>query len=212
MQSRAGVTLVGAGEPRREDIEEALKSAPCLVAADGGADRALALGFAPEAVIGDLDSLTGRAALGDTPIFEIDEQETTDFEKCLSLIDASLILACGFAEARIDHSLAVYSALARRIGPPTIVIGSEDIVFAAPDEIALDLPVGTRVSLFPMAPLTGRSAGLEWPIEGLGLTPMGRIGTSNRVTGPVRLAFDAPGMLVILPRETLPRALTALTG
>ena len=61
VQSRVGVTLVGGGDPRPEGIEEALKYAPTLIAADGGADRALALGFRPEAVIGDLDSLSPAA-------------------------------------------------------------------------------------------------------------------------------------------------------
>ena len=51
--------------------------------------------------------------------------------------------------------------------------------------------------------VTGRSAGLRWPIEGLHLAPDGRIGTSNEALGPVHLEFDAPGMLVILPRAAL---------
>lgn len=214
VQSRAGVTLVGAGELRTECLEEALKSAPCLVAADGGADFALAAGHVPEAVIGDLDSLSaaGRTALRGVRIIEDGDQDTTDFEKCLARIEAPFVLAVGFAGARLDHTLAAFSALARHDGPPAILMGEADIVFRAPPRLALDLPVGMRLSLFPMAPASGRSSGLRWPIGGVAFAPHGRIGTSNEVTGPVRLEFGGGPMLVILPRPALGAAKRALTG
>ena len=214
VQSQGGVTLIGGAKPSAETLEEALKFAPMLVAADGGADCALALGHRPDAVIGDFDSVSkqARAALSGATFIEIAEQETTDFEKCLRCIDAPLVIAAGFAEARVDHTLAVFSVLARRVGPPCVVLTETDAIFAPPSRISLDLDPGSRLSLFPMANVTGRSEGLEWPIDGLKLSPMGRVGTSNRVTGPVRLAFDAPGMLVITPRAALPRCLDALAG
>ena len=49
------------GPVLRRDLKAALAHAPCLVAADGGADRALALGQVPDAVIGDLDSISAVA-------------------------------------------------------------------------------------------------------------------------------------------------------
>lgn len=214
VQSSQGVTLVGAGAPRRQDIVEALNIAPTLIAADGGANFCFDAGFAPSAVIGDFDSFgTGLAQeLRGARLIRVDEQETTDFEKCLTRIVAPYIVATGFTAGRVDHALAVCSVLTRRLGPPTMVLGHEDIIFAAPEAVELGLPVGMRLSLFPMIPITGRSSGLEWPIDGLTLSPLGRLGTSNRVTGPVRLEFDAPGCLVITPREALGAALRALTG
>lgn len=214
VQSSQGVTLVGAGSPLRQDIREFLKIAPTLVAADGGANYCIAAGLRPTAVIGDFDSLdrSVAAALEDSRLIPIAEQETTDFEKCLAHIDAPYILATGFTAGRIDHAMAVWSVLARRIGPPALVIGPGDVVFAAPRTLAIDLAPGTRLSLFPMTPVTGRSTGLEWPIDGLTLSPMGRLGTSNRALGPVRLDFDQPGCLVITPREALAAALAAVIG
>lgn len=168
----------------------------------------------PQAVIGDFDSFDvgWRETLSDASLVYVPEQETTDFEKCLSRIEAPFIVATGFSDGRVDHGLATWSVLARRVGPPTLVVSPEDVVFAAPTEFALDVPVGTRISLFPMMPVTGRSTGLEWPIDDVELSPMGRIGTSNRSTGPVRIAFDAPGCLVITPREALAASLRALIG
>jgi thiamine pyrophosphokinase len=75
----------------------------------------------------------------------------------------------------------------------------------------LSLAPGEPFSLFPMAEVTGRSVGLEWPIAGLDFSPAGQIGTSNRVVDRrVVLQFDGPGMLVILPRRRLDAAIKAL--
>ncbi len=214
VQSHKGVTLVGAGQPSVESIDEALKLAPMLVAADGGADFAIVAGFTPVAVIGDIDSLSDAAkqVIDPASVLEIAEQETTDFEKCLARIDAPFVLAPGFMSGRLDHTLAAMSVLARQIGPPVILIGDTDIAFAAPGHLHLDLAPDTRMSLFPMGQVTGRSSGLVWPIDGIAFSPSGSIGTSNRATGPVTLDFDDPGMIVILPREALDRVLPALVG
>ena len=57
------------------------------------------------------------------------------------------------------------------------------------------------------------SEGLRWPVAGLAFDPMGRIGTSNAATGgPVRVGFDAPRMLVILPAGLLGPVADRLRG
>lgn len=214
VQCSTGVTLVGAGHPIPEDIDDALKFAPYLAAADGGADHAIAAGHIPAAVIGDFDSLSidASAQLAGSRLVRIYEQETTDFEKCLTHLDAPFVIATGFTSGRADHALAAFSVLARRIGPPTVIVGAEDVIFAADIHADLDLEPGTRVSLFPLSDTTGTSEGLEWRIDGLMLSPGGRLGTSNLATGPVRLSFDRPGVLIILPRAALPAALACVTS
>ena len=214
VQSQHGVTLIGGADPSAQSLDEALKFAPTLVAADGGADRALALGVVPEAIIGDLDSVSAAAIaqVGSDKVMEVFDQDRTDFEKSLAAIDAPFVIAVGFANGRLDHTLAVMSAMVQEIGPPVILLGEDAIVFAAPLEVSLELEVGTRFSLFPMADIRGRSEGLEWPLDPHAFSPAGRIGTSNRVTGPVRLTFDARGMLVITPRAALGSVVSSLTG
>ena len=208
------VTLLGAGEVTAASLAEALTLAPILVAADGAAAQALGFGHLPAAVIGDLDSITpaARAKIPPDRLHPLAEQDSTDFDKCLRNIRAPLVLGVGFAGARLDHELAAYNALVRHRDRRCILIGPVDICFHAPPELALDLPAGTRFSLFPLAAVTGRSAGLRWPIAGLGFAPDGRIGTSNCVDGPLRLAFDGPGMLAILPREHLPMVAATLAA
>lgn len=213
VQSTHGVTLAGGGPFSARDLTLALARAPLAVAADSGADRLLRFGVVPEAVIGDMDSISA-AARAEIPVERqhlVAEQVTTDFDKALRSIDAPLILALGFAGARLDHGLAAFSTLIARSDRRCILIGPQDVAFAAPARMEVAVTPGDAVSLFPMAPVTGRSMGLEWPIEGISFAPDGMIGTSNRAMARrVVLEFDRRGMLVILPRRRLDAAIRAL--
>ncbi|MFV0245886.1 MAG: thiamine diphosphokinase [Qingshengfaniella sp.] len=206
------VTLAGGAPFSAADLALCLALAGPLLAADSGADRLLGLGHVPRAVIGDLDSLSGagRAALPPETLIEVGEQDSTDFEKCLSRIAAPLVVALGFAGGRVDHALSVFNTLVRYPDHRCVVVGDTDVVCLAPPEIALDLIAGDRLSLFPLRPVRGSSAGLVWPIAGHDFAPGGMIGTSNRAAGPVTLGFAGPGMLLILPRCRLDRLIAGL--
>lgn len=211
VRSDQGVTLIGGGLVSAEDMQTALSLAPLLVAADSGADQALELGHTPEWVIGDLDSISdsGRVRLPRDRVIEIPEQDSTDFTKCVTRIDAPFVLAIGFSGNRLDHTLAVLSGMVQNTVPRVLMLTSDEVVFVAPPMIELPLPVGMRVSLYPMGPANGTSTGLEWPIDGLDFRPNGRVGTSNRAIGPVSLKTDGP-MLIMLPREALSVVLGAV--
>ena len=213
VQSTHGVTLAGGGPFSARDLSLALKRAPLPVAADGGADRLLQMGVIPQAVIGDMDSISpaARATIPDAHQHLVAEQVTTDFDKALRLIEAPLVLALGFAGARLDHGLAALSTLIARAEQRCVLIGPKDFAFAAPSRLEVELVPGDPLSLFPMARVTGTSEGLEWPIAGINFAPDGMIGTSNRVVARrVQLEFDQRGMLVILPRRRLDAAIRAL--
>jgi len=209
------VTLVGAGPVEAGDIAAALALAPVAVAADGGADRALPDGACFAAVIGDMDSLRRAAALAaqGVPVHAVGEQDSTDLEKCLYSVEAPLFVGVGFLGGRIDHHMAAMGALVRYAAKPVLLVGREDICFACPPRLELDLPAGSRVSLYPVLPVRGRlSEGLRWSVDGLDLAPDGRLGTSNVATGGrVRVGFDRPGAVVILPRIHLGAAAGALS-
>ena len=207
-----GVTLAGGGPFGKAALARALRFAPVIVGADGGADRLLRLNAVPQAVIGDLDSITAasRAQLADR-LFPIGEQETTDFDKALRSIKAPFVLGLGFAGARLDHGLAVLNALVRQPDRRCLILGPKDVTFLAPRDLTLTLRVGTRLSLFPMGAVTGQSSGLRWPIAGLNFAPDGVIGTSNEVVAPrVQLHFDTDKMLIILPLACLTAVLAGL--
>jgi thiamine pyrophosphokinase len=194
--------------PTEDQYQAALAQASCAL-------KAIEPGRKPEAVVGDFDSISAhaQATLGPARLFPIREQMTTDFDKALRSVAAPFTLALGFTGARVDHGLAVFNSLVRHADRHCIVIGPRDVIFHAPPELILALTPGDRLSLFPMSPVTGRSSGLEWPIDGLDFAPAGVIGTSNRVTSAkVHLEIDSPGMLVILPRARLDCALRSLLG
>ncbi|MEZ7813728.1 MAG: thiamine diphosphokinase [Paracoccaceae bacterium] len=205
------IGLVAGGPVRRTDFSAVQKFASEFAAADGGANFLLREGLMPVAVYGDMDSLSlnARSSIAPDRLHLRSEQVTTDFDKALRSISAPLILALGTLGGRVDHELAVFNVLLRQITQPCVLVGPSDVIFAAPPccDIDLDMHLNDRVSLFPMAQVAGVSQGLEWPVDGLKLDPMGLVGTSNRVTARhVRLRFFTPGMLIILPRARLAQA------
>lgn len=209
------VTLLGGGPARAEDLAAALAAAPRLVCADGGANRLVH--EAPEAVIGDLDSLADpegwRRRLGPR-LIEVAEQDSTDLEKCLRHVDAPFFVGAGFSAGRVDHLLAALHALVAD-PRPIVLIGEEDALFSAGVATSVEVEPGDRVSFFPLRPVTATaSAGLAWPVEGLAMAAgeagAGKIGTSNRaVGGLVEARFDRPGVVVALPRARFDRVIAA---
>ncbi len=213
VQTPTFLTLLGAGFVTSETLGAALKIAPILVAADGGAGVALAHGVVPEAVIGDFDSLDPalRHSLPPDRVHIVTEQDSTDFEKALTRVDAPLILGVGFTGKRRDHELAAYHALIAFAHKPCILLAEEDVILLCPPQLDLNLPIGTRVSLFPMSEVHGTSGGLRWPIDGLKFAPGKRIGTSNVNDGSgIRLIMDRPHMLLILPIDALEPLIVSL--
>ena len=210
------VTLVGGGPVPPGALATALALAPEVVAADGGGEVALPGGLRPSAVIGDLDSLADPAALraAGVAVHRLAEQETTDLEKCLYSVAAPLYIGVGFLGGRVDHELAALNVLVRYPGKRVVLVGASDVCFLCPDELALELPAGTRVSFFPLAPTAGTvSEGLRWPVAGLAMAPGGTVGTSNQALGgPVRAGFAPRSVIAILPGAFLGQAVAALTG
>jgi thiamine pyrophosphokinase len=206
------VVLFGGGSAEPDVVSRAVLLGNTVTAADGGASLALKNGIVPSVVIGDFDSLSqaDRAVLTSAQLVHIEEQDSTDFDKSLRNIAAPLVIAVGFTGARLDHTLATLNTLIAHPDRRCVIVSDQDVIFLAPPKLELDLPIGTRFSLFPMGPVGGHSTGLEWPIAGLQFKPNGRVGTSNRVSGPVCLEIDQPQMLVILPVEFLEYATRAL--
>lgn len=207
------VILMG-GAPVVADIfNKARDRAEIFVAADGGGDALLAFGVIPDAVIGDMDSLSdaARAAIPADRLHMVAEQDTTDFDKALRAIDAPLIYALGFTGARLDHELAALNVLARFGHTPVVLVGAEDVTVHLPARLALRLPPGMRISLFPLDNVTVGMAGLRWSFDALTLHPMRKIGTSNEVASPeVILTSDGPGCLLIVPRAAMDAVVAGL--
>lgn len=214
VHSSGPIALFGGGKIRSRDWAAVESFTTMVVAADGGASAALDFGVKPAAVIGDMDSIAPAAAraFGDV-MHPVAEQDSTDFDKALRHISAPLVLGLGFLGRRIDHQLAAFTVLTRYPEQRCVLVGKHDLVFLAPPQMDLNLPKGSRLSLFPMGAVRGTSTGLEWAIDGLDFAPDGRVGTSNRVNADQQvLHFETPKMLVITPRAALAEVVSGVTS
>ena len=205
VHSSGPITLLGGGHATPADLAEALTVAPKLVAVDGGLVAAQTAGRVPDAVIGDMDSAPPQAlALVPKGLqHRISEQQSTDFDKALRHVDAPVVVGAGFCGGRVDHQLAAFHTLFVHADRPCILIGATEVIVIAPPVLRLAMLADEVVSLYPLVPVTGRSRGLEWPIDGLAFDPARFIGTSNKALGAVELEMDQPGMLLIVPRSYL---------
>lgn len=212
VESHKPLVLIGGGVCSQQDLETAISFGTQCVAVDSGADFALSQSTELSAVIGDMDSISdhARAQIPEDRLFHIPEQDSTDFDKALRHIRAPLIIAIGFLGGRIDHELAVLNTVARRCAQRIVLFGGEDVVFLCPPTLSMPLEHGARVSLFPLGPVTGRSKGLHWPIDGIEFAPGARVGTSNRATGDVWLQMDGPDMLCILQRRFIAQVVSSV--
>jgi len=208
----APVMLVGAGPCTHEDYKFAARFTGPVVAVDGGYDALSVWGEVPDAIVGDMDSITSDVGDG-VASFAIAEQDSTDLEKALRTIEAPLYVGVGFLDGRLDHTLAAMHALVSAPDRAVMLIGSQDIAFAAPMEWRAELPVSTRVSFFPVRPVSAlRSSGLRWPVEGLAMEGGRQIGVSNETSLPsVSVTFADHGIVTILPRACLPDVIESLT-
>lgn len=217
----APVLLVGGASLDAEIFALAGAHAEAVVAADGGANRFLP-GEALEteasrltAVIGDMDSVSdlahwrGRAGV---EIHHLAEQDSTDLEKVLTRVDAPMLLGLGFLGARFDHTLAATHSLLRFSYRRVILIGEQDLIFLSPRRWRARLPVGARVSVFPLRPGGAvASRGLRWPLDGLRFETGLRIGTSNEAAAPeIAVEFEGRDAAVIWDRAHLGAAIEAL--
>ncbi len=199
------ILLFGASPMAEPAVQmlRAFKSWP-VIAADGGVETALDAGFLPQAIIGDMDSVDDLNLLPKS-IHQIvlPQQDDTDFEKCLQLIDAPLIVGVGFLDGRFDHSLAVLDALARlQHDRPVFLVGANDVLLRIRGDFEVTVNVGARFSVWPLGCQHFlNSTGLEWALENMTME-MGQLsGTSNRANANKVsiLAGNGDGYLAIAP-------------
>ena len=200
------VVLVG-GVPDPDGLSNLPLDWP-VISADGGVHAALQAGRVPLAVIGDMDSVEDLASLPpEIQQIKLSGQDDTDFEKCLNMIVAPLIVGVGFIGRRFDHSLGVIHALAATENQSNLLlVGADDIILRTKADIALQLPVGIRFSVVPLAKQSFiASSGLDWPLDGLHMEFGRSIGISNRVCDQdiTITAGAGDGYAVIAPFDCL---------
>ncbi len=207
------ICVVGGGPLSTPIVRMISDYVDAFVAADGGANHLLTEGIAPEAVIGDLDSLSDAAkSLFTDVIHHIADQDTTDFEKVLAGVDAHRIIAIGFTGGRLDHTLAALGTMARSIEKPVVLVTEDDVSFFASNrKVTLQPPVGTRISLTPLADSWADTTGLRWPVCDAAMHPTGFSSPSNETAADQVMIHTRGPVLITLPLDCLPLALRAIS-
>jgi len=182
--------LICNGETTARWLRPLIKETNFILAADGGANKALAAGIVPDAVIGDLDSVSPRTRrfLKDVPFIHVKRQDNTDLEKALDWLVKQNFTDCmivGATGGRLDFTLGnILAALP--------YVTQINIEFLGPTWRLIPLVhtyrfyarKGARCSLIPLTPcqsvtLTGvkyRVTNENWDARHIGRT------LSNQIT------------------------------
>lgn len=196
------VALLGGGVIHANDVEDIKKCARSLYCADAGYFHAQKFSLTVSGVIGDLDSV-GRLDAPKFPVIQVLDQDTTDLEKSLRIINAPRIICYGFLGGRLDHSLAAFNAIAKS-NRSAFLVGEQDACAICPLHLDLNLPAKTRFSIVPLTDVRARSHGLRWELDDVALSPTGMVSTSNETEATrVQCWIDQGTALVIFPREHL---------
>jgi thiamine pyrophosphokinase len=186
-----------------------------VVAADGGAGHARALGVAIDAWVGDGDSVdpdtvAGLEAAGVAVHRSSPDKDETDTELAIhAALDrgaTAIVLLGATGGPRLDHELANLALLAtpRLAGVPTTIYTDRARIRLLRDDgarsLSLDGRVGDLVSLLPLgAPVEGvRTVGLRYPLDDEAL-PLGTPrGVSNVIRGAGASVTIRTGLLLVI--------------
>lgn len=190
----------------------AVPGAATVVAADGGLDRAAALGLDADVVIGDLDSVSPQAlaaaeAAGARIVRHPETKDATDLELALDeaiALRASRVLVVASHEGRLDHLLGSLLLLgaARYAGLELDALVGKALVHVVRGRRTLTGAPGELVSLLAVGGAASGvvTDGLEYPLDGETLEPGSSRGISNTFTaGQATVTVERGTLLVVRP-------------
>ncbi len=207
------VVVIGGGPLSPRAIAEVAIDAT-IIAADSGLDHAVEAGLRPDALVGDLDSISAHGKMwAYAHELEIDEypadKDATDTELALAraaLVEGADLLVVGAVGDRLDHALGTIAAL----GSPAmatfesvrLIVGETAVHFIhAAHSIVVDLPTS---SLFSLLALHGPCRGIDvtgarWPLSTATLNPWSTRGVSNETSGLLQISVLAGVLTVVIP-------------
>ena len=207
---KAAVILTHGVPPSRETLARALHGASCFVCADGAADHARAYGFEPDAIVGDMDSVTAETLAHFTKarVVRNTDTETTDTEKAIEYVLGQgafdQITLLGASADRLDHVVGHFSLLLRYADRIRIVLEDDrSKAWVGTGTVDLDEPVGTVVSFFALgSPAEGvTTQGFRYALNGARLELGSRDSISNVVTvRPARVRMERGRLLFFVVR------------
>ena len=193
-------------------LKAQLQTTDRFFCADGGTQHALALGLIPEAIIGDLDSLSSETvsqmeAAGVTLHRHPADKDQTDLELALALAVAEkpqeilLVTALG---GRLDQTLANILLLTHPAYASvrlTLIDGPQwATLLRAHQSIIIDGQLGDTLSLIPLTPTVHQVTltGVTWPLTAASLSFGSTLTISNVFAAPQVNVAIGDGMVLVV--------------
>lgn len=182
-----------------------LRSAEHIICCDGSAKSLLEAGIVPEAIVGDLDSISDEIAKKYSDrLYRDDDEETNDLTKAVSWCinnGYKEIVILGATGKREDHTLGNISLLTEYAKKIDVIMVTDTGIFTPHlKSCTIHSFPGQQISIFSINPDTQfTSSGLKYKLDGLKLKNWWR-GTLNEATGD---SFDlkfAGGPLIVFQK------------
>jgi len=211
MASSHTLIFIG-GDPPHPNVRQHLPSDAFVIAADSGYAHAIAMGFVPNELVGDMDSITA-VDLSDARDSNI---LISQFPTDKDLTDTEIAIASAMARQsthitvvsgggdRFDHVLAtVHSLVSCALAvDTTLLIGTARVSYATyTKEFRINTQPGNTISLIPIGgAATVTTVGLQWELDNDTLQSFASRGVSNIATGAsVSISVTDGSLAVIEP-------------
>ncbi len=210
------IVIITGAAPIDPHVAELVPPDALIMAVDGGLDHALAAGFEPTHLVGDLDSVTDDGLAWAARHCSIQrhpaDKDQTDTELALSYaatFDPERITLIGGGD-RLDHTIAGIGALGALSVTSVPVLeawwgGHHVRVVQGPGSATLDVEPGSTLSLLALHGSCTKVVlhGTKWELDGVDLDALVGLGVSNEVadsastvevalSGGVLTIFDVP--------------------
>jgi thiamine pyrophosphokinase len=209
MASSHTLIFIG-GDPPHPNVRQHLPADAFVIAADSGYAHAIAMGLAPNELVGDMDSITS-VDLTDARDSNI---LITEYPSDKDLTDTEIAIASAIARRsshvtvvsgggdRFDHVLGMVHSLASCAGTvdTTLFIGTARVSYVSyTKEFQLDTQPGDIVSLIPLGgDNTVTTTGLQWELDHDTLQSFASRGVSNIATSESVSISVTDGVLAVI--------------
>ena len=184
-----------------------LAEADIIVCCDGSAGKVVGAGFIPNAIVGDMDSLTYelKERFSDR-IYEEKEQETNDLTKAVRWCRTAgynEIIIIGATGMREDHTIGNISLLAEYMGEIKVkMVTDYGIFIPINDSCIVDCVAGQQVSIFSMGEDTVISSdGLKYPLKERVLKNWWEATLNEAVADSFRITFSGGPVIIYLNHQ-----------
>ena len=164
------VVVAGGDYPTAPQPLEVLHNAPFVVCCDGAADRYIATGHVPDAIVGDGDSISAyNRTKYASRLHIVAEQETNDQTKAVNFLlgkGMRHIAIVGATGRREDHTIGNISLLIEyaRAGAQVRSFTDHGVFIPCNGDTTLKCRKGQQVSIFSITAKNLSAEGLLYPI------------------------------------------------